>query len=337
MKILAPISSADEVEMLAENGADELYCGVVPPEWTGEYSGAIWLNRRSPAGANLATYESLADLVRRAHGYGLPVSLTLNAPCYNERQLQSIGALAKKVTGEIGVDALIVSDIGLLLTLAELKLETRIHISSIASTLNREAVEFYRELGASRVILPRSWSLREIGDLAAAIGDRIELEVFVLNDGCAFEEGLCHTTHHHQVGAFCGNIGQWSYEAYGDDGRRLGAGERDVMTAHMDSYREWLWYVNGCGGSVSPEGLPCGPCGLCAISAFSRMGIAALKIAGREGSAMRKLISLRLVKTVVDLVRSGASPEEVAARARRMRNAPQMCDTGYMCYYRNLW
>ncbi len=333
MKILAPISSADEVEMLAENGADELYCGVVPPEWTGEYSGAIWLNRRSPAGANLATYDSLADLVRRAHSYGLPVSLTLNAPSYNERQLQTIGVLAKKVTDEIGIDALIVSDIGLLLTLAELRLDARIHISSIASTLNREAVEFYLELGASRVILPRSWSLREVRDLAAAIGDRIELEVFVLNDGCAFEEGLCHTTHHHQVGAFCWNIRQWSYEAYGDEGRSLGAGERDVMTAHMDSYREWLGYVNG---AVSPEGLPYGPCGLCAISEFSRMGIAALKIAGRESSAMRKLVSLRLVKTVADLVRGGASPEEVAARARRMRNAPQMCDAGYMCYYRNL-
>jgi putative protease len=106
------------------------------------------------------------------------------------------------------------------------------------------------------------------------------------------------------------------------------------MTAHMDSYREWLWYVTGSGGG-SAEGLPCGPCGLCAISELSRMGIAALKIAGREGSAMRKLISLRLVKAVVDLVRHGASPEEVAARARRMRNTPQMCDTGYMCYYRN--
>src|SRR5436853_262476 len=40
MKILAPISSRDELEMLMENGAEELYCGVVPSEWLARYSGA---------------------------------------------------------------------------------------------------------------------------------------------------------------------------------------------------------------------------------------------------------------------------------------------------------
>jgi len=335
MKILAPISSADEVEMLAANGAEEFYCGVVPREWMEAYSGAIWLNRRSPAGANLATYESLAELVRGAHSYGVPVSLALNAPCYNERQIQTIAELARRVTGEIGVDALIVSDVGLLLTLAELGLDTRIHISSIASALNSETIEFYRELGASRIILPRSLSLREIGQLAVAVGDRIELEAFILNDGCAFEEGLCHTTHHHRVGAFCGNIRQWSHDVYQDDGRLPGVDEQDVVAAHVQSYREWLWYVNGCGSPVSPKGLPYGPCGLCAIPELSRMGIASLKIAGREASPFRKLTSVRLVKAIVDMVRSGATPEEAAVRARRIQNTPRLCDAGYMCYYRD--
>jgi len=334
VKINTPISSADEVEMLAANGADELYCGVVPREWIEAYTGAIWLNRRSPAGANLATYDSLAELVLSAHRYGIPVSLTLNAPCYNERQLQSISDLARRVTEEIGVDALIVSDIGLLLALAELRLKTRIHISSIASVLNSETIEFYKELGASRIILPRSLSLREIRDLAMKVGDRIELEAFILNDGCAFEEGLCHTTHHHRVGAFCFNIREWNYEVYRDDGGPLGPEEKDIIAGQMDSYREWLWYVNGCGGALSQEGLPLGPCGLCAIHELSRMGIGSLKIAGRQASSFRKLASLRLVKAVVDLVRSGAAPEEIAARARRVRNAPEMCDSGYMCYYR---
>ncbi len=334
MKILAPISSPDEVEMLVESGADELYCGVVPPEWMTAYSGAIWLNRRSPAGANLASYDALATLVGHAHGRGVPVFLTLNAPSYNASQLQAVARLAGTAIGKIGVDALIVSDVGLLLTLAELGIDARIHISSVASTLNREAIEFYRRLGASRIILPRSLSLAEIGALAAAAAGSIELEAFVLNDGCAFEEGLCHTTHHHRVGAFCWNLRQWAHQTYRDDGRSPAEAEARAIDAHLDDYREWLWYINGCGGAVSPCGLPDAPCGLCAIPDFARMGLASVKIAGREASPLRKLLSLRLVKAVVDEVRRGAAPDEVRARARRIRNDPGKCDLGYMCYYR---
>lgn len=336
MKILAPISSPDEVEMLAANGADELYCGFVPREWMEAYTGAIWLNRRSPVGASLATFESLAELVRGAHSHGLPVFLTLNAPTYNDSQLRRITELARRAAGEIGVDAFIVSDLGLLLTLADLGLEARIHISSIASALNSQAIEFYRELGASRLILPRALSLPEIADLARTVDGGIELEAFILNDGCAFEEGLCHTTHHHRVGAFCWNIARWSYEPCTDDGRALTGDESSLLADHMQSYREWIWYVNGCGQPLSPSGLPYGPCGLCAIPALARMGIASLKIAGRQASSLRKFASLRLVKAIVDLVRTGASPDEVAARARQIRNTPELCAAGYMCYYRDL-
>ncbi|MBI4476426.1 MAG: U32 family peptidase [Acidobacteria bacterium] len=335
MKILAPISSPDEVEMLAANGADELYCGFVPREWMETYTGAIWLNRRSPAGANLAAAESLAELVRRAHSQGLPVFLALNAPTYNDSQLRQITELARRAAGEIGVDALIVSDLGLLLTLAELGLQTRIHISSIASALNSRAIQFYSELGASRLILPRALSLHEIADLARMADGQIELEAFILNDGCAFEEGLCHTTHHHRVGAFCWNIARWSWEPCAADGRALAADEASLLADHMKSYREWIWFVNGCGQPLSPNGLPYGPCGLCAIPALARMRIASLKIAGRQASSLRKFASLRLVKAIVDLVRSGASPAEVAARARQIRNTPELCDTRYMCYYRD--
>lgn len=335
MRILAPISSPDEVEMLAANGADELYCGFVPREWMEAYTGAIWLNRRSPAGANLATFESLAELVRGAHSYGLPVFLTFNAPTYNDGQLRRITELARRVSGEIGVDAFIVSDLGLLLTLAELGLQARIHVSSIASALNSEAIEFYAELGASRLVLPRALSLGEITDLAGAVERRIELEAFILNDGCAFEEGLCHTTHHHRVGAFCGNIARWGYEACTDDGHALTGRESGLLADHMRSYREWIWYVNGCGQPLSPRGLPYGPCGLCAIPTLTRIGVASVKIAGRQASSLRKFASLRLVKAIVDLVRAGASPDQVAARARQIRSTPELCGTGYMCYYRD--
>jgi len=51
MKILSPVSVVDEVDMLVDSGAGELYCGLQPQDWTSTYSGALWMNRRSPAGA----------------------------------------------------------------------------------------------------------------------------------------------------------------------------------------------------------------------------------------------------------------------------------------------
>ena len=59
MKVLAPICSHDELEMLAASGAEELYCGIVPREWMERYTGAVWLNRRSPKGGSLETYAEL--------------------------------------------------------------------------------------------------------------------------------------------------------------------------------------------------------------------------------------------------------------------------------------
>ena len=67
MKVLAPIRSVDELEMLAGAGAEELYCGIVPREWTERYTGAAWLNRRSPVGGNL---ESWGELLDRQAKYG---------------------------------------------------------------------------------------------------------------------------------------------------------------------------------------------------------------------------------------------------------------------------
>ena len=177
MKILAPVSRADEVEMLVENGAEELYCGVVPKEWLDAYTGAIWLNRRSPAGANLESWDSLGALVDAAHARHVPVFLTLNAPVYNDRQLAAARDLAKRAAEEIGVDAFIVSDVGLLLTMAELRLPARLHISSVASTLNGEALGFYGDLGASRVILPRALSVGEIARLVGAVAGALLLHL----------------------------------------------------------------------------------------------------------------------------------------------------------------
>jgi putative protease len=334
MKVLAPISSCDELEMLAENGAEEFYCGIVPREWMERYTGAVWLNRRSPKGGSLETFSDLKRLVDGAHRLDIPVFITLNAPYYTSEQLTWVMELARKLDSEAGVDALIVTDINLLMQLSKARLKADLHISSVAATLNSEAIRFLMQFGPSRIILPRSLTIPEIGAIATAVGDQVELEVFMLNDGCAFEEGYCSTTHHHTVGAFCTSLSEMDTEFEGALNADLSYRQTARLKRNLADYREWIWYVNGNGCGSAPNGLPYGPCGLCAIPDFQRLGIASLKIVGREASPFKKLASVRMVRDIVDRVRAGASRLVTIERARSLRGTPEHCDSGYMCYYK---
>jgi putative protease len=334
MKILAPISSPEELDMLAESGAEEFYCGIVPREWMDRYTGAVWLNRRSPKGGSLESLTDLRRLVDSAHARRIPVFITLNAPYYTAEQLAWVTELARKLDSEAGVDALIVTDINLLARLSELRLAAALHVSSVAATLNTEAVRFLLEFGPSRIILPRSLTIPEIERITVACRDRVEIEVFMLNDGCAFEEGFCSTTHHHSVGAFCTNLSEMDAEFEASRDRPLSPRQQTRLRRNLSHYREWVWYVNGNGCGATRTGLPYGPCGLCAIPDFHRMGVASLKIVGREASPFKKLASVRMVRDIVDRVRTGATKLVAIERAKSLRGEPEHCESGFMCYYK---
>ena len=333
MKVLAPISSHDELEMLAAAGAEELYCGIVPREWMEKYTGAIWLNRRSPVGGSLESYADLKRLVDDAHKVNLPVFITLNSPYYTADQMPLVMELAHRLSDEVGVDALIVTDINLLLRLSEEKLAADLHVSSVAATLNTEAIRFLLNFNPSRIILPRSLTIAEIEAIVNDTRDQVEIEVFMLNDGCAFEEGFCSTTHHHTVGAFCTSLSEMDTK-FEWAGRSFTTRRQNWLRRNLTDYREWVWYVNGNGCGATPKGLPYGPCGLCAIPDFQRIGVASLKIVGREASPFKKMASVKMVRDIVDRVRVGTPKLHVIERAKALRESPEHCASGFMCYYK---
>jgi putative protease len=333
MKILAPIASHDELEMLAASGAEEFYCGFVPPEWMERYTGAVWLNRRSPVGGSLANEADLKRLVDGAHQLNLPIFTTLNAPYYTAEQLPIVIGLARRLSEDVGVDALIVSDINLLLRLSEEKLSADLHVSSVAATLNTEAIRFLLNFGPSRIVLPRSLTIAEIEAIVGDVRDEVEIEVFMLNDGCAFEEGFCATTHHHTVGAFCTSLSEMETK-FEWTGRVLTERRHNWLRRNLTDYREWVWYLNGNGCGATPKGLPYGPCGLCAVPDFQRIGVASLKIVGREASPFKKMASVRMVRDIVSRTRAGTPKLHVIERAKSLRESPEHCASGYMCYYK---
>ncbi|HSM73578.1 MAG TPA: U32 family peptidase [Desulfobacterales bacterium] len=328
MKINAPVSSVKELDMLLHFGADELYCGFTPPGWETRFGTQWWVNRRSPVQANLPAWEDLLEIVETAHRAALKVNITLNAAFYPPAGLRYLVKLAHRLAADARVDGLIVSDFNLLQQLGGEQLPVRLHLSSLGSCFNSRSVEFYRAMGVDRVILPRQLTLSEIQRLVSGAAGGMEFEIFAVNDGCYFEEGFCQTSH--ALGPFCHS--RWTPEPCGPSPGG-GAGGFD-LAAEISALQRYLWFQNNCGCSHQADGLPNGPCSLCWFGHFRDWGIDVVKIVGREASFMRKMRSLQLVKAVLDEVQSGADPEAVAALARSLRNTPEYCDSGYMCYFR---
>jgi putative protease len=311
VKILAPVRSAEEVTPLCEAGAHEFYCGLTPPDWEAAF-GQTWVNRRNPRAAGVASVEDLRRIVTLAGQR--PVFATLNAPSYPAGAVPRLVEFGRVLLDEVGVCALIVAEWELLLALCEEGLAPRVHVSSLAGCRNAGAAAFYRSLGVSRVILPRHITLREIEESAAA---GLELEVFALNDGCPFEEGICATTH--AYGPFC-------LEDH------LGG----KLAALDERYEFWKWTLNNCGCQTS-RGYTLGPCGLCALPRLAKLGVASLKVVGREASSARKVASVRLASVALGLAESGATREDIRAAVVSLRGAPELCTDAHLCYYPDVW
>ncbi|NMM27365.1 MAG: U32 family peptidase [Glaciimonas sp.] len=328
MEITSPISHVDEIEPLVAAGAKELYCGVVPSNWVAQFNtGAV--NRRYFS--NLPSLCELEKAVTIAHGLGAQMFLVLNAQHYGSAQLDALVSLGDSFH-KMGGDAVIVADLTLIVALREQVPDLGIHVSSVASCRNSAAVSLYRDLGVRRVILPRDVTLDEIEVIAKGVPD-VEIEVFILNDGCVFEEGVCHTIHLPKKlgGPIC--VDSYQFEYVGATGKAMPPRAARRLLENDEDYKRWLWYRFGCGFSTTEEGYPYGPCGLCAIHRLREAGVASIKIAGREGATERKIKSVEMVHQVLDTALQGGDAMRVATTAVGIRKTLNHCQSGYMCYY----
>ena len=326
---MAPVSSVTEVEMLIHFGADELYCGISTPEWEDHFKGLWWMNRRNPHHANLTSWDNIKNVVNLAHDNNVEVHLTLNSPFYTPGSRNYILKLIDKMVNYLNIDALIVSDINLLQQLCYNEFPIKLHLSSLGSCFNSYTVDFYHYLGISRIILPRQLRAKEIYHIVHEKSNIMEFEVFAINDGCYFEEGFCQTTH--SFGPFCLTNYDMEFRSLNSHSSFNNI-NKYILKDELSNY---LWYQNNCGSTFQEQGLPNGPCSLCLFGHFRDWGVTSVKIAGREASFYRKCASIQLVKSIIDDVRNGLSPESISYNAKNIRNTPNYCNSGYMCYFRD--
>ncbi len=319
--ILAPCASADEVEPLVRAGAGELYCGVYDEAWARRWGLGAWPNRRGPGPGNLGSLDELRALGAAAGGEGVPVYLTLNAPYYAPEQEDAVVRLAHEAAAGGWVAGLVIGDPGVLARLRAEGVAARLVASTLCTARNAEAVRFLAECGAARVILSRELSVAEIVALRGAVPGT-ELEVFVLGDACAFEEGSCATAHTlPDHGVYC--MTPW---------RCRGA---DPAVEHAVEQHRLRLASLAPRGYGPRSGLPLGPCGLCALPELAAAGIDSVKIVGREAHPYRKVRSVQMVRHVLDGLDEGGA-DEARRRALALRDDPGGCRAGLSCSFPEL-
>ena len=160
------------------------------------YMGATCFGARRNAPNSL---EDIKEVVNYAHKFWVKVFITVNT-ILNDKELEEAVKLVKKLD-EIGVDAVIVQDMGLLNKLMELQnapqqngrnsLNLAIHMSTQCDNRDVEKVSFFNKLGVSRVVLARELSLDKIREIHNA-NPNLELEAFVHGALCVSYSGQCY-------------------------------------------------------------------------------------------------------------------------------------------------
>ena len=174
-EVLAPAGDRERLEAAVLYGADAIYLG------------GLQFGMRA-ASAKFGP-EALKSAVDFAHERGVRVYLTCNTLPRNA-ELESLPEFLR-TAATCGIDALIVTDIGVLAAAKRLVPELELHISTQAGIVNYAAAsEFYR-MGAKRVVLARELTLEEIAGIREHTPPELELEVFVHGAMCVSFSGRC--------------------------------------------------------------------------------------------------------------------------------------------------
>ncbi|GAA5512248.1 hypothetical protein Dcar01_00962 [Deinococcus carri] len=179
-EVMSPVGGWPQLRAAVEAGADAVFFGVQPAQGQGFHA-------RAKVGFSA---EELPDIMRTLHERGVQGFVTFNVLVFDrelrdaERQLIHLA--------ESGVDALIVQDHGVARLAHSICPDLPIHGSTQMSITSAEGAELARRFGASRVVLGRELSLRDIGRIAAQTD--MELETFVHGALCVSYSGQCFSS-----------------------------------------------------------------------------------------------------------------------------------------------
>lgn len=175
IELLSPAGDFERLKLALKFGADAVYLG-------GEQFGM----RTNPSNFNADELKKAVELV---HSLKKKVYLTCNTlPRNNE-----IGALPDflKYAEQIGIDAFIIADIGVMALAKKYAPEVEIHMSTQVGIVNYQTANTLYELGAKRIVTARELSLDDIKTIRDRTPDDLQIEAFVHGAMCMSFSGRC--------------------------------------------------------------------------------------------------------------------------------------------------
>ena len=277
-ELLAPAGNFEKLKAALLYGADAVY-----------FAGDMFGMR---AAAGNFTVEEIFEAVAYTHAHGARAYLTVNT-MPRTAEYPALRDYLASLRGS-GIDALIVSDLGVLETAKALLPEAELHISTQASSVSTADVRAWRALGASRVVLARELTLSEVAEIVHDVPDT-EIECFIHGAMCVSYSGRCllsnfFTGRDSNRGA-CAQPCRWNY-------RTLEVVEEKRPDAPMPLYED----KDGTFVMSSRD-----MCMIEHVPALVDAGITSFKIEGRMKSAYYTAVVTNAYRMAIDAyLRDGA-------------------------------
>jgi len=176
LELVCPAGNLPALKVAVDNGADCVYMGFRNST-----------NARAFAGLNFDN-ETAKQGITYAHARGRKVLLALNT--FPQTSQWHMWKQAVDDAAELGIDALILADLGLMRYASRTYPNLRLHLSVQGSATNYEAISFYQEhFGIQRAVLPRVLSLAQVENVVK--NTSVEIELFGFGGLCVMVEGRC--------------------------------------------------------------------------------------------------------------------------------------------------
>jgi len=296
--LVCPAGGLPALKAAVDNGADAVYCG---------FRDAT--NARNFAGLNFDR-PRLTEGLRYAHRQGAEVLVAINTYAQQGRVTEWHRAI--DAAADLGVDAMIVADVALMAYAAQRHPQLRLHMSVQGSATNYEAINFcQREFGVRRAVLPRVLTLAQVRHLIE--NTSVEIEVFGFGSLCVMNEGRCWLSSY-ATGESPNTHGVCSpakFVRWDDRGDSLDVRLNGIL---IDRYRkdEKAGYPTLCKGRFEVDGEtyyaleePTSLNVLAILPELVGMGVAAIKVEGRQRSPAYVAQVTRTLRAALDAATSG--------------------------------
>lgn len=280
------------IETLSSLGASEFYMGYL----NSLNESLSMLSLRLSPHANFSSIEHCAKAISKIKDCGGSSFITINGPFYPEEYypalLHDIGALL-----DSGASGFVVSDISLMRKAKAAFPNLYLVISSGAHVTNSNAVDFYKHIGANRIILPRQLTIREISAILNNNPDT-DFEIFMKNEECAFMDGYC------------------SYSHYGDMDEKPACNMLFSCDTEMRAGKTEMW-----------------SCGTCALFHLKNFDNISLKICGRSLRYDPVYKDVEYLNNVLSILDKTLDFEQYHNSCRSLHKEIYGRDCDKKCYY----